>query len=150
MSTLDELLRLGLHCDAEVLAGTSRLWREVTWVVRLRTRPPAIPPLAGGELVLVSIEALQALDARPCLARIVDQLVAEGAVTRTTARDDRRASIVRLTASGRRAFDEMAAAHEAWIVALFAGLRDTERAQLFALLAKLKRHVNATERDGSA
>src|ERR1700687_2068972 len=80
MSTLEELLRLGLPSDAEVLAGASHLWCEVTWVVRLRARPPAIPPLAGGELVLVSIEALQALDARPRLARIVDQLSERGAV----------------------------------------------------------------------
>ena len=80
MSTLEELLRLGLPSDAEVLAGASHLWREVTWVVRLRTRPPAIPPLAGGELVLVSIEALQALDTRPRLARIVDQLAELGAI----------------------------------------------------------------------
>src|ERR1700737_3229329 len=80
MSTLEELLRLGLHSDAEVLAGASHLWREVTWVVRLRTRPPAIPPLAGGELVLVSIEALRALDARPRLARIIDQLAELGAI----------------------------------------------------------------------
>jgi PucR family transcriptional regulator, purine catabolism regulatory protein len=80
MSTLEELLCLGLPSDAEVLAGASHLWREVTWVVRLRARPPAIPPLAGGELVLVSMEALQALDARPPLARIVDQLAELGAI----------------------------------------------------------------------
>jgi PucR family transcriptional regulator, purine catabolism regulatory protein len=80
MPTLQDLLRLGLPTDAEVLAGASNLWCEVTWVVRLRARPPAIPPLAGGELVLVSIGALQALDARPRLARIVDQLAELGAV----------------------------------------------------------------------
>src|SRR6185436_16242434 len=34
----------------------------------------------GGELVLVSIEALQALDARPRLARIIEQLAELGAI----------------------------------------------------------------------
>jgi len=81
------------------------------------------------------------------ITRIVDQLVAEGAVTRTVAADDRRASIVRLTAAGRRAFADMATAHESWIVALFGGLRETERTQLYALLAKLKGHINAMESD---
>jgi purine catabolism regulator len=80
MPTLQDLLRLGLPTDAEVLAGAAHLWREVTWVVRLRARPPAIPPLAGGELVLISIEALHALDARPRLPRIFDQLAELGAV----------------------------------------------------------------------
>src|ERR1700687_4305584 len=80
MPTLEELLRLGLPSEAEVLAGATYLWREVSWVVRLRTRPPAIPPLAGGELVLVSSDALQALDARPRLARIVDRLAELGAI----------------------------------------------------------------------
>jgi hypothetical protein len=39
----------------------------------------------------------------------------------------------------------MARRHEAWIVEMFAGLRESERAQLYALLAKLKRHLNTTE-----
>ena len=37
--------------------------------------------------------------------------------------------------------------HESWIVALFGGLRETERTQLYALLAKLKGHINAMESD---
>ncbi|GAC1421072.1 MAG: MarR family transcriptional regulator [Candidatus Velthaea sp.] len=83
------------------------------------------------------------------ITRIVDQLAAEGAVTRVVARDDRRVTIVRLTPAGRRAFDAMAAEHEEWIVAMFAGLREAERTQLFGLLAKLKRHLNAMESAGT-
>ena len=81
------------------------------------------------------------------ITRIADQLAAEGLIARTTPAGDRRASIVRLTAAGRRAFAEMARRHERWIVAMFAGLREPERAQLFALLAKLKRHLNTVEGD---
>ena len=79
------------------------------------------------------------------ITRIADQLAAERLITRTTAPGDRRASIVRLTSAGRRAFAEMARRHEAWVVAMFSGLRETERAALYALLAKLKRHLNAAE-----
>ncbi len=81
------------------------------------------------------------------VTRIADQLLAEGLITRTVAPDDRRAAIVKLSASGRRAFAEMARRHEGWIVEMFAGLSETDRTQLYALLAKLKRHLNAAESD---
>lgn len=81
------------------------------------------------------------------ITRIAEQLESEGLIARSVAPDDRRASIVRLTAAGRRAFAQMAREHEAWIVAMFAGLHETERTQLYALLAKLKRHLTAPESD---
>jgi DNA-binding MarR family transcriptional regulator len=83
------------------------------------------------------------------ITRIADQLLGEGLISRTVAPGDRRASIVRLTAAGRRAFAEMARRHENWIVELFGGLSETERTQLYALLAKLKRHLNAMESDAA-
>ncbi|MBV8749748.1 MAG: MarR family transcriptional regulator [Candidatus Eremiobacteraeota bacterium] len=79
------------------------------------------------------------------ITRIAEQLLNEGLISRSVAPDDRRASIVRLTASGRRAFGEMARRHEGWIVETFAGLSEADRTQLFRLLAKLKRHLNAVE-----
>ena len=81
------------------------------------------------------------------ITRIADQLLAEGLITRSVAPGDRRASIVKLSAAGRRAFAEMARRHQEWIVEMFAGLSETERTQLHALLAKLKRHLNAVESD---
>ena len=83
------------------------------------------------------------------ITRIADQLLGEGLISRTVAPGDRRASIVRLTAAGRRAFAEMARRHERWIVDLFDGLTETDRRQLYALLAKLKRHLNALESDAA-
>jgi DNA-binding MarR family transcriptional regulator len=83
------------------------------------------------------------------VTRIADQLLAEGLITRAVAPGDRRAAIVKLSAAGRRAFAEMARRHEEWILAMFAGLAESERTQLYALLAKLKRHLNA-ERDGAS
>jgi len=80
------------------------------------------------------------------ITRIADQLLAEGLITRAVAPGDRRASIVKLSAAGRRAFAEMARQHEGWIVEMFAGLGEPERNQLYGLLAKLKRHLNAVEK----
>ena len=84
------------------------------------------------------------------VTRIADQLLAEGLITRTVAPGDRRAAIVKLSAAGRRAFAEMARRHEGWIVEMFAGLSEADRTQLYALLAKLKRHLNAAESDTNA
>ncbi|MBC8023603.1 MAG: MarR family transcriptional regulator [Burkholderiales bacterium] len=69
---------------------------------------------------------------------ITDQLEAEGLVVRESDPADRRAYTVKLTPAGRRAFARMAAAHEQWVVELFAGLGAGEKEQVYRLLAKLK------------
>jgi DNA-binding MarR family transcriptional regulator len=69
---------------------------------------------------------------------ITDQLVAEGLVERIDVAGDRRAYRVRLTPKGRNAFDDMARAHEGWIVEAFAGLDAPEIARLHQLLGKVK------------
>ena len=69
---------------------------------------------------------------------ITDQLVAEGLVERIDVAGDRRAWRVRLTPKGREAFEDMARAHEGWIVESFAGLDGREITQLHRLLGKVK------------
>ena len=71
---------------------------------------------------------------------ITDQLVAEGLIERVDVEGDRRAWRVRLTARGRRLFNDMAQQHEAWIVDAFAALNAKEIAQLHKLLGKVKQH----------
>ncbi len=75
---------------------------------------------------------------------IADQLANEGLVARESDPGDRRAWRLRLTAAGRQAFAQMAARHEGWVVDLMRGLADTERAQLYALLGRLKSTLSAT------
>ncbi|HUK04328.1 MAG TPA: MarR family transcriptional regulator [Burkholderiales bacterium] len=69
---------------------------------------------------------------------IVDQLERAGQVERAPEPADRRACRVRLTRAGRKAFAEMARAHEEWIVDLLAGLARRERADTYRLLGKVK------------
>ena len=52
---------------------------------------------------------------------ITDQLVTEGLVERVDVAGDRRAWRVRLTARGRKLFNDMAQQHEAWICDAFVG-----------------------------
>jgi len=69
---------------------------------------------------------------------IVDQLEKEGLVERLDEPADRRAFRIRLTRAGDKAFAEMAAAHEEWVVELLGGLSRKEHEALLGLLAKLK------------
>jgi DNA-binding MarR family transcriptional regulator len=70
---------------------------------------------------------------------IVDLLENDGLAERTPEPADRRAYRVRLTRAGRKAFGEMARAHEGWIVELLDGLSRKEQAGIYQLLGKLKR-----------
>ena len=73
---------------------------------------------------------------------ITDQLEAEGLVERTAVANDRRALCIRLTDAGRKAFADMAAVHEGWIVDALAGLTEREVTTLHKLLGKVKQHMN--------
>ncbi|MBE7366688.1 MarR family winged helix-turn-helix transcriptional regulator [Ramlibacter pallidus] len=76
---------------------------------------------------------------------ITDQLVAEGLVERIDVEGDRRAYRVRLTAKGRKQFNEMARQHEDWIVEAFSGLTDRDMASLHKLLGKVKDRATGRE-----
>ena len=71
---------------------------------------------------------------------ITDQLVTEGLVERLEVAGDRRAFRVRLTARGRKSFEDMARQHEGWIVDAFSGLSAREINALHKLLGKVKQH----------
>ncbi|MGJ7510500.1 MarR family winged helix-turn-helix transcriptional regulator [Variovorax sp. GT1P44] len=71
---------------------------------------------------------------------ITDQLVTEGLVERVDVAGDRRAWRVRLTARGRKLFNDMAEQHEAWICDAFSALSPKEISQLHKLLGKVKQH----------
>ena len=69
---------------------------------------------------------------------IVDQLEREQLVVRNPLPGDRRAFRVCLTPAGRKSFERMASAHEAWVVELLLPLNERQQAQLHKLLGILK------------
>jgi DNA-binding MarR family transcriptional regulator len=69
---------------------------------------------------------------------ITDQLEKDGLVERLTPPDDRRAYRVRLTETGRAAFEAMARVHEGWIIELMSGLSSEQQNALYDLLTALK------------
>ncbi len=74
---------------------------------------------------------------------ITDQLVKEGLVTREGLPRDKRATLVKLTATGRKTFARMAEEHEQWVAGLFSKVGDKERKQLLDLLGELKQALAA-------
>ena len=72
------------------------------------------------------------------LTGLIERLVQEGLVSRAASATDRRTQIVRLSSTGRRALHVMAPQHEQWIDELLVELSADERAQLYALLGKLR------------
>lgn len=73
---------------------------------------------------------------------IVRQLVDQGLVTSKADPQDRRSSIVALSATGKLQFDEMAKAHHGWVKEAFSHFPQEKQQQLFALLADLKTSIS--------
>jgi DNA-binding MarR family transcriptional regulator len=78
---------------------------------------------------------------------LTDELEKDGFVERSTNPEDRRSSQVRLTPKGRRAFEKIAAVHEAWVVEIFAGLGVAEQRQMHGLLGDLRVQLTADAKD---
>ena len=76
---------------------------------------------------------------------IADQLERDGWLTRESDADDRRATRLRLTDSGRERFRAMAGVHETWIIELMGSLDTTEQRDLQRLLGKLKQSASRTD-----
>ena len=75
--SVEDLKNQVLPGGSSVVAGSVGLDREVTWPVTMRTRPPAFPHLKGGEITLISIEAMHLLDQRLQLVTVVRSLAGQ-------------------------------------------------------------------------
>lgn len=72
--TVRDVIRLALPPGTSVAAGANGLSHQVTWVVTPRAAPPVFSNLRGGELALVPVAAVHALDDRLTLADLVERL----------------------------------------------------------------------------
>lgn len=81
---------------------------------------------------------------------LTDQLVADGLVTRLADRQDRRSSIVKLTAQGRKQFLAMAQEHEGWLIELLSGFDRAHKDGLYELLGRLRVHLAQQDTASSA
>ncbi len=72
---------------------------------------------------------------------VVNRMIEDLLVVRTTRSTDRRVATVRLTRKGREAFQRMAGVHEEWIDKMFADLSDTQIDQLTKLLGVMRHSI---------
>ncbi len=75
---------------------------------------------------------------------VVDDLESRGLVSRQTAADDRRATVIKLTSKGRSSFAEMAPVHAVWIEEIFAEMPEADKSKLITQLDDLKAAMHAT------
>ncbi len=73
-TTLDDVFRLALPAQTELLTGAEFLSRSVSWACSLRPSPPAFPKLDGNELALIDLEDLRRLDPKMRLDRVLQSL----------------------------------------------------------------------------
>ena len=79
---------------------------------------------------------------------LIERMAGEGLVERAPAPEDRRVQVVRLTRTGKAAFDAMTPAHEDWIAGMMGELNRKEMADLYGILARLKHSVEHSEKNG--
>jgi purine catabolism regulator len=72
--TVRDIVRLALPPETVIAAGAAAMTHQVTWAVMMRTKLPAFVDLRGGEIALLSVEAVQALDSRLSLANLIRRL----------------------------------------------------------------------------
>lgn len=88
----------------------------------------------------------EALDIRPSsVSAMVSRLEEEGLVTRHDSTDDKRVSLISLTAEGRQRIADFKAQRETFRTQSFASLNEDEQAQLNALLAKVADGLDQTD-----
>jgi purine catabolism regulator len=73
-ATIEDIFRLALPAETELLVGAEFLSRPVTWACSLRPSPPAFPKLEGNELALIDMNDLRRLDPQMRLDRVVRSL----------------------------------------------------------------------------
>ena len=69
---------------------------------------------------------------------LIERLVESGHVERRPNPNDRRTQTVRLTPTGRAAFDAMASAHEGWVTDVLGDLNPDDKARIMRRLAQVK------------
>ncbi|MGB5052480.1 MAG: PucR family transcriptional regulator ligand-binding domain-containing protein, partial [Caldilineaceae bacterium] len=74
LATLEDVYRLALPLETQILVGGEHLHRPVSWACSLRPSPPAFPSLTGNELALIDTDDLRQLDSRMRLDRVVQSL----------------------------------------------------------------------------
>jgi len=98
----------------------------------------------GGSLPTSALAAAL-ISSQGNITRLLDRMEADGLIARGGHETDRRVNVVRLTAAGNRAFEDMADDHEHWMGEIFGVLGETETRQLIRLLSKIRARIDSMD-----
>ncbi len=133
------------------LSAARQLWNVVMLLMRvvaadMRRSPQSLEPGQVGALMrlfagscTMSELARHLAVSLPTVSKTVDLLVRRGWVERWIDKRDRRQTMIRLTARGRRALNQVRQRAERHVASTLAPLGDGEREQLVATLGALER-----------
>ena len=74
--TVQALMQFALPLGTTLVTGTAAT--KISWSVTIRAQPPALPDVASGELVLLSMGMLRAYNSRITLAEVIESLANAG------------------------------------------------------------------------
>jgi len=136
---------LGALARAEGLAS-AQIARRLREHALSRTAYNALTTLAAENRPLETHELAEQLLVSPgAVTQLVDQLEKQGRIRRRRNRDDRRLSLVELTADGRRVLRRAQPQVAEATNRTLAGLSPTEQRRLMRLLSKLEQHVQGLD-----
>ena len=142
---LPQAERLRLRLWLQMLKATRHIEAELREKLRLEhgTTLPRFDVMAAPERrpdgLKMSELSRRLMVSNGNVTGIVDRLVEDGLVVRVEVEGDRRATRVRLTNEGRRAFEAMAVQHAQWIQQFIDPLDDREVVETTAVLEKIRK-----------
>lgn len=74
--TVQALMQFALPLGTTLVTGPAST--PISWSVTIRAQPPALPDVASGEMVLLSMEMLRAYSSRITLSEVIDSLADAG------------------------------------------------------------------------
>lgn len=94
---------------------------------------------AGKTGLSTSILAARLLASKGNITRLLDRMEEDGLLERKPSQEDRRVSIINLSAQGAELFARMAAEHEAWALEVFHSISASEKEELLRLLLQIRK-----------
>ena len=94
---------------------------------------------AGKAGLSTSLLAARLLASKGNITRLLDRMEDDGLLERKLAKEDRRVSIIYLSAQGAELLERMAADHEAWALEVFETIAASEKEELLRLLLQIRK-----------
>ena len=97
---------------------------------------------AGKGGLSTSLLAARLLASKGNITRLLDRMEEDGLLVRKLSKEDRRVSIIYLSAQGAELFERMATDHEAWAFDVFEGISVGEKEELLRMLRQIRKRFS--------